>query len=106
MRRDKGRMIMVGSVSDRNPAGFGSAYVSSKAAVGWFTECLRTEMARFGVKVILVEPGFFASGLLNSASAAGRRESADSGSLLEVYGHYDTMMEEVQKPICIAETCN
>eukprot|EP00746_Dinoflagellata_sp_MGD_P018972 gnl/MRDRNA2_/MRDRNA2_144058_c0_seq1.p1 gnl/MRDRNA2_/MRDRNA2_144058_c0~~gnl/MRDRNA2_/MRDRNA2_144058_c0_seq1.p1 ORF type:complete len:354 (-),score=65.94 gnl/MRDRNA2_/MRDRNA2_144058_c0_seq1:54-1115(-) len=106
IRRDKGRMIMVGSVGDRCPAAFGAAYTSSKAAGGWFAECLRQEMAGFGVKVVLVEPGFFSSGLLNSASAAGRKESLDSGSLLEAYGPYDAMMSETQKPISIAEMCN
>merc|ERR1719375_397547 len=51
LRRDRGRMVMVGSAGDRKPAGFGSAYLSTKAAVAWFTECLRQEMARYGVLV-------------------------------------------------------
>lgn len=106
LRRDRGRMVMVGSAGDRNPAGFGSAYLSSKAAVAWFTECLRQEMSRFGVKVPLVEPGFFASGLLTSAAANGRRESTDEGELVSVYGHHDAMMCEVQKPIELAEKLN
>jgi len=104
LRRDRGRMVMVGSAGDRNPAGFGSAYLSSKAAVAWFTECLRQEMARFGVLVPLVEPGFFASGLLNSGASNGKKESA--GMAEQVYGNHDAMMTEVRKPIEFAERLN
>lgn len=106
LRKDRGRMVMVGSAGDRNPAGFGSAYLSSKAAVAWFTECLRQEMARFGVFVALVEPGFFASGLLASASANGQRESSEEGGMVAVYGKHAAMMNEVQKPIEFFERLN
>lgn len=106
LRRDKGRMVMVGSAGDRNPSGFGSAYVSSKAAVGWFTECLRQEMYRFGVHVPLVEPGFFASGLLTSAASAGKKESSTENELVRVYGDHDKMMNGVREPIEMAEWIN
>lgn len=106
LRRDKGRMVMVGSAGDRNPAGFGSAYLCSKAAVAWFTECLRQEMSRFGVKVLLVEPGFFASGLLTSAAATGKRESTEVSEIVRVYGNHDAMMTEVRKPIEFMERLN
>lgn len=106
LRRDRGRMIMVGSVGDRNPAGFGSAYLSSKAAVAWFTECFRQEMTRFGVRVCLVEPGFFASNLLASGSSNGQKESADKGEIAAAYGSFDAMMSEVRKPIELMEKLN
>merc|ERR1719387_200299 len=81
IRRDKGRMIMVGSVSDRNPAGFGSAYVSSKAAVAWFTECLRTEMTRFASLWPLLSQasslqGFSLAPLRTGSGKAQRKEES------------------------------
>jgi len=106
LRRDRARMVMVGSVGDRNPAGFGSAYLSSKAAVAWFTECFRQEMSRFGVRVCLVEPGFFSSGLLTSGSSNGREESVAEGDIGKAYGGFNAMMDEVQKPIEFMEKLN
>ena len=63
IRENKGRVVHMGSISDRMPSAFGSSYISSKAAMACYTDCLRQEVYRFGVKVSLIEPGFFATAL-------------------------------------------
>ncbi|MCH8284248.1 MAG: SDR family NAD(P)-dependent oxidoreductase, partial [Chloroflexi bacterium] len=60
MRRNGfGTIVNVGSVSGRigNPAG--GAYAASKAAVSAMSRVMRMEVAAFGVRVVLIEPGLF-----------------------------------------------
>lgn len=75
LRSSRGRLINMSSVGARCPSAFGSAYLSTKAAMCSFTECVRQEVFRFGVRVCLVEPGFFATSLLENASGNGEAES-------------------------------
>ena len=55
---------MIGSIGGHAPSAFGSAYLSTKAAMISFSACLRQEVHRFGVRVAIVEPGFFRTDLL------------------------------------------
>ncbi|MGI6169395.1 MAG: SDR family oxidoreductase [Christensenellales bacterium] len=58
MRRQKsGLIINIGSVAGFIGIPFQSAYSSSKAAVALLTEALRLEVAPFGIKACVVEPG-------------------------------------------------
>jgi short-subunit dehydrogenase len=51
LRKSKGRLINMGSMGDRMPSAFGSAYLSTKAALASFSDCVRQEVHRFGVQV-------------------------------------------------------
>jgi NADP-dependent 3-hydroxy acid dehydrogenase YdfG len=55
--RGTGRVINVGSVMGRVTMPLLGAYNASKYAVAALTEALRMELAPFGVRVVLVEPG-------------------------------------------------
>ncbi|XP_048248482.1 retinol dehydrogenase 16-like isoform X1 [Haliotis rufescens] len=57
VRQRKGRVINVTSVRGLIACHAHSAYVMSKFGAEGFTDCLRLEMRRFGVKVILIQPG-------------------------------------------------
>ncbi|XP_046352509.2 D-beta-hydroxybutyrate dehydrogenase, mitochondrial-like isoform X2 [Haliotis rufescens] len=59
VRQRKGRVINVTSVRGLLAGPAHSAYVMSKFGAEGFTDCLRLEMRRFGVKVILIQPGSF-----------------------------------------------
>jgi len=63
--RGSGLVINVGSVSGL--AGFPGygPYAASKFAVEGFSESLRHEMAPFGVRIVLVEPGAFRTPIWN-----------------------------------------
>ena len=50
-------------------AGWG-AYCASKFAVAGLTEALRAEAAAFGVKAVVVYPGYFRTGFLSKSSVA------------------------------------
>lgn len=53
----RGRIVLMSSVGGRIGTLALSAYCSSKFALEGFGECLALEMAPFGVRVVLVEPG-------------------------------------------------
>lgn len=60
--RGAGRVVNVGSVMGRVTMPLLGAYNASKHAVAALTDALRMELAPFGVRVVLVEPGAVRSG--------------------------------------------
>ncbi|KAJ7317701.1 hypothetical protein JRQ81_003863, partial [Phrynocephalus forsythii] len=58
LRRAKGRIINVASVMGRLSF-FGGGYCPSKYGVEAFSDSLRLELSHFGVKVCIIEPGYF-----------------------------------------------
>ncbi|WP_255306539.1 SDR family oxidoreductase [Streptomyces sp. Wb2n-11] len=79
-RRGEGRIVNVSSGLGRVPWPLGGWYSASKHALNALTHCLRVEMAHAGVRVSLVEPGTFATTMLDRAvddlAQADRGESA------------------------------
>ena len=59
IRENRGRVINVSSILGLVGSPFGAAYAASKFAVEGWTDGLRREMLPFGVRVSLIEPGFF-----------------------------------------------
>jgi NAD(P)-dependent dehydrogenase (short-subunit alcohol dehydrogenase family) len=61
-RRD-GRIVNISSVAARMSTPFTGWYCASKQALEGLTDALRMEVSRFGVKVVLIEPGGFGTGI-------------------------------------------
>jgi NAD(P)-dependent dehydrogenase (short-subunit alcohol dehydrogenase family) len=57
-----GTIINISSIGGRIAVPFVGLYGASKFAIEGLTEALRMEVARFGIRVVLVEPGDFATG--------------------------------------------
>ncbi len=57
LRRTRGRIVNIGSISGRSALPFLGAYAMSKFALEALTDCLRVELAPWGVHVAIVEPG-------------------------------------------------
>jgi NAD(P)-dependent dehydrogenase (short-subunit alcohol dehydrogenase family) len=57
LRQAKGRVVIVGSLAGRAPIPFQAHYSATKAALDALTLALRLEVAPFGMRVSLVEPG-------------------------------------------------
>jgi NAD(P)-dependent dehydrogenase (short-subunit alcohol dehydrogenase family) len=57
IRQGGGRIINVSSIAGRAATPFLGAYCGSKFALEAMTDALRLELARWGIRVILVEPG-------------------------------------------------
>ncbi|NXQ34650.1 RDH16 dehydrogenase, partial [Alaudala cheleensis] len=64
IRRARGRVVNVASVMGR-VSFFGGGYCISKYGVEAFSDSLRLEMLRFGVKVCVIEPGYFKTMITN-----------------------------------------
>jgi len=73
MRRQRaGCIVNVGSISGLVPMPFAGLYSASKFALEGVTEILRMEVAALGIRVALVEPGFFKSDLVQEATVGGQ----------------------------------
>jgi short-subunit dehydrogenase len=57
-RRGAGHIVLVGSISESFPLPMAPTYVATKAGLKIFAEALGIRMARYGVAVTLVSPGF------------------------------------------------
>ncbi|XP_011151671.1 D-beta-hydroxybutyrate dehydrogenase, mitochondrial isoform X2 [Harpegnathos saltator] len=62
VRRSKGRIVLVSSLLARIPSPVRGIYCALKAAVEAWGSCLRLEMRRWGVDVVIVETGEYISG--------------------------------------------
>lgn len=68
LRRARGRVVNVASVMGR-VAFFGGGYCVSKFGVEAFSDSLRLEMHNFGVKVSVIEPGYFQTSITSAENA-------------------------------------
>jgi len=68
--RRSGRIVNVSSVLGRFALPGSGLYSASKFAVEAVSDALRMELAPFGVRVVLVEPGVIATSLYDSAAAS------------------------------------
>ncbi|XP_030678953.1 17-beta-hydroxysteroid dehydrogenase type 6 [Nomascus leucogenys] len=64
VRRARGRIVNVSSILGR-VAFFAGGYCISKYGVEGFSDILRRELQHFGVKISIVEPGYFRTGMTN-----------------------------------------
>lgn len=66
----------------------GSAYVSTKFAVEGLTESISYELESFGIKVVLIEPGFIRTNFANARISAKKAQDPNSP--------YSAMMQTIQ----------
>ena len=69
LRRSKGLVVNIGSVSGVLVTPFAGAYCASKAAVHALSDALRMELAPFGIRVMEVQPGAIDTRFAKSAGA-------------------------------------
>jgi NAD(P)-dependent dehydrogenase (short-subunit alcohol dehydrogenase family) len=65
-RQGSGTIINISSIGGRIAGPFVGLYSATKFAVEGLSESLRMEVHRFGIRVVLVEPGDFATGFTDS----------------------------------------
>jgi NAD(P)-dependent dehydrogenase (short-subunit alcohol dehydrogenase family) len=61
LRRSEGRVILMGSIGGKSALPFLGAYAMSKFALEAMADALRVELAPFGMRVAIVEPGTIAT---------------------------------------------
>jgi NAD(P)-dependent dehydrogenase (short-subunit alcohol dehydrogenase family) len=71
LRRARGRIVFMGSISGRLAAPFLGPYAASKFALSAVADSLRLELAPSGIDVVLVEPGEIATPIWRKGREAG-----------------------------------
>ncbi|XP_052453907.1 estradiol 17-beta-dehydrogenase 2-like [Carassius gibelio] len=89
IRQSKGRLISIASMAGEVPFPGFAGYGASKAALISFSGAMRQELSRWGVKVIIIQPGGFKTNILGSREQWSRaQEDVLSGLSPEVMASY------------------
>lgn len=73
LRAGRGRLVNVTAPTGRLPAPFLGALSASKAALQGMSDAWRVELAHFGIRVVIVEPGAMRTGIFETAGAAAEK---------------------------------
>ena len=81
---EQGRITTIGSISGILSSPFSGPYTMSKHAIEAYTDALAGEMAKFGVKVSVIEPGNYRSAIsMSLKKRMDARKHSIEGSLFE-----------------------
>jgi len=86
LRQARGRVVNVSSVNGRVASPFSGPYCMSKFALEAFTDCLRQELAGWGIHVAAIEPGAIETAMWDKASRADWSAEASQQDL-DLYGN-------------------
>ena len=106
LRKQKfGRIINVSSVGGRITLPLYSSYHSTKWAVEGFTESLQFELAPFGIRTVLIEPGAIKTDFYDrSADRAELPGTSPYKSYADqVYSQFDVAAKGAESPINVAK---
>jgi NAD(P)-dependent dehydrogenase (short-subunit alcohol dehydrogenase family) len=97
--RGDGRIVMVSSIAGRAAImPLNGWYHASKFALEALSDVLRMEVAGFGVKVVIVEPGFFRTGIGSSArDRADDRVAAESSPYATAYRRATSGLDAIER---------
>ncbi len=76
IRRGRGSVLIIGSTVVTAPSYAGAAYRASKTALRSYMETLAVELAPFGIRVNMLTPGPFPTGLVRDLPAEQRTAAA------------------------------
>ena len=104
-RQHSGHIIQVSSISGLHGSVTVSSYSASKHALEGWSESLRMEVNSLGIKVVLVEPGAFQTGIWTRGAVMGEQATKETSPNIQ---RSLRMRERVQKlpkadPIVVAQ---
>jgi short-subunit dehydrogenase len=105
-KRRSGQIINVASLAGTFPVPFEGYYGAAKAALMAYSDVLRQEVKNLGIRVSVVEPGFFKTNIINSRTRAANSISdydetrKRAQSALEDSVGYGADPQEVAETIC------
>jgi short-subunit dehydrogenase len=68
VRRGRGQIVLIGSIAESFPLPMAPTYAATKAGLRMFAEALGIRLARHGVRVTLVSPGFIDTAMSRQVS--------------------------------------
>lgn len=93
--RRRGRIVNVTSIGGLVASPFFSPYIASKFALGGVSDCLRVELAPWGIKTIAVAPGSIATEIWGRGATNFERATEDFDR--EGLGLYGDAIQAVEK---------
>jgi len=105
MRRQRsGHIIQVSSISGLHGSVTVSSYSASKHALEGWSESLRMEVNSLGIKVVLVEPGAFQTGIWTRGARMGEQSTKQTSPNIERSLRMRERLRELPKadPIAVA----
>ena len=105
-KQGSGRIINVSSGAGRIGYPGGSAYVSSKFALEGLSESMAYEIEQFGIKTVLVEPGFVRTNFGENIATAKKAQGSNSpySQMMQVMSsNRDRMLENASDADLVAE---
>src|SRR5215212_470457 len=91
-----GTIVNVSSVGGRIGVPVLSAYQSTKFALEGLSESMSYELEPFGIRLVIIEPGFIRTNIINSSASAEKALDSKSPYFLlmqKVKNHFKSMME-------------
>lgn len=98
MRKQRsGRIVNVSSVAGRIARPLSSVYDSTKHALEAVSDGMRGELAPFGIKVIVIEPGFITTEFLGVANEVSHETIENAGPYAESFEHLSGAVQRLRK---------
>jgi NAD(P)-dependent dehydrogenase (short-subunit alcohol dehydrogenase family) len=86
LRQARGRVVVIGSIGDRMTPPFGGPLAASKSAIASVADAFRQELAPWGIRVVLLEPGSIRTDAVDKVQRdAGATAKAYSSEAAELY---------------------
>jgi NAD(P)-dependent dehydrogenase (short-subunit alcohol dehydrogenase family) len=107
MRRQRsGHIIQVSSIGGLHGAITVSSYAASKHALEGWSESLRMEVNSLGIKVVLVEPGAFETGIWTSGAVMGEQATKQTSPNFQRSLRMRDQIQKIPKadPMVVART--
>lgn len=95
--RGSGRLINISSMGGRITFPFLGAYHGTKYALEGMSDALRRELAMFGIDVVLIEPGYVRSKLLDKTMETMHDASKDGSPYRHAYARADKLAERTRR---------
>lgn len=88
LRKDKGRIVMISSISGKIATPTSGIYASSKFAMEAFSDSLRRELMSFDVSVSVVEPGYVRTPIFGKSAEASKNGYKQESEVNMIYKKY------------------
>jgi NAD(P)-dependent dehydrogenase (short-subunit alcohol dehydrogenase family) len=92
-----GRIVNISSVAGRIARPLSSVYDSTKHALEAISDGLRGELAQFGIKVVIIEPGFIITEFLGVANENARPIIENAGPYTDKFERLTGVVQRLRK---------
>jgi NAD(P)-dependent dehydrogenase (short-subunit alcohol dehydrogenase family) len=102
-RQASGRIINIGSVAGFLPMPYQGAYAASKHALAGWTETLDLEVRRFGIRAILIQPGFISTDIDRNSTSGALQQDIYADERNRVVERLRVSVEGGDEPATVAD---